>query len=200
MVVSSTVGAAAHANDPLRVRHLVVTLPYRRCHLVCDGARNNHDVCLPWRSPKDESEPVLIISWHRCMHHLNTTARQSKREGPQRRLTSPVDQCVERRPACISIYSSLNGYHETYSAYSAADESSFPEFTDSIGLFDEVVTHLVDATDMFDCAMLFSGCANNDGEETVIQGTKKCDPVLQMRLLSAGHERTLVLVFRIVMY
>lgn len=36
----------AHGDDPSRLRHLVVDLPEGRRHLVCEGAGNNHHVCL----------------------------------------------------------------------------------------------------------------------------------------------------------
>ena len=44
VVVSATVGAATHADDPSRVGHLIVDLAKRRCHLVRQGTGDNHDV------------------------------------------------------------------------------------------------------------------------------------------------------------
>jgi hypothetical protein len=64
MIVTSAIRAAAHANNPFRIRHLIVAEPDRWRHLVRYGAGHDHNISLPWRCTEDDAESVLVISWH----------------------------------------------------------------------------------------------------------------------------------------
>jgi hypothetical protein len=44
MVIASSVGAAAHADHPFWLRHLIIDLSQCRCHLVCQGSCHNHHI------------------------------------------------------------------------------------------------------------------------------------------------------------
>jgi hypothetical protein len=44
MIVAPSIGTAPHADNPPRIRHLIVDLPQRGRHLVGQGARHDHDV------------------------------------------------------------------------------------------------------------------------------------------------------------
>ena len=46
VVVSSSVGAAAHRNDPSGIGHLIIDLPKSRGHLVGQSTGNNHNIRL----------------------------------------------------------------------------------------------------------------------------------------------------------
>ena len=88
-------GAAAHGNDVLGVRHLVVNLAQRRGHLVGQGPGNNHDVRLPRRRAENHTEPLHVVPGSRGVHHLNSAAGQAEGHGPKRSLPRPVDQIVD---------------------------------------------------------------------------------------------------------
>ena len=62
VIVSSSIGATAHAHNPSRVRHLIVDLPQSRSHLVRECAGNDHNVRLPWGCPENDAESILIIA------------------------------------------------------------------------------------------------------------------------------------------
>src|SRR5690242_5384641 len=98
VVVSSSVGAAAHGDNPSGVRHLVVHLSQSRSHFVCEGSGNNHDVGLTWRGTENDTEAILIVSWGRQVHHFDGTAGKTEGHGPEGALTRPVGDLVEGGP------------------------------------------------------------------------------------------------------
>ena len=67
-----------HADNQIVVRHLIITLPQRGRHLVRDGPRDNHDVRLPRRRAEDDTQAVLVVAWHREVHHLDCAAREAE--------------------------------------------------------------------------------------------------------------------------
>ena len=97
VVVAAAVGAAAHADDPARLGHLVVDLAQGRGHLVGQGPGHDHHVGLARRRPEDDPQPVLVVPRRREVHHLHGAARQPERHRPQRRLPRPVRHLVQRR-------------------------------------------------------------------------------------------------------
>jgi hypothetical protein len=98
VVVAATVGAATHADDPSGLGHLIVDLAQGRGHLVGEGAGDDHDIGLTRRGTENDSQPILIVSWRRQVHHLDGTAGKTKGHGPQRTLSRPVGDLVERGP------------------------------------------------------------------------------------------------------
>jgi hypothetical protein len=91
VVVSSAIGTRTHGNDPSRLKkvsvlsifpqlitsylgHLIINLSQRRRHLVGERTGNNHDIGLTWRSTENDSHSILVVSWCREMHHLNSAA------------------------------------------------------------------------------------------------------------------------------
>lgn len=97
MVVSSSVRAATHRNDPSRVRHLVVHLSQGRGHLVCESSGDNHNIGLTWRSTENDTEAILVVSWRRQMHHLDSAAGETEGHRPEGTLASPVCDYVQSR-------------------------------------------------------------------------------------------------------
>jgi hypothetical protein len=112
VVVSSTVGARTHGDNPSRLynvslighrdvsscvylRHLIVNLSQSRCHLVGESTSNNHDVGLTWRSTENNSHTVLVVTWGRKMHHFDSAAGETESHGPKGGLTSPVGNLIE---------------------------------------------------------------------------------------------------------
>jgi hypothetical protein len=64
VIVASAVGAAAHADHPLGIWHLVVEESDRRRHLVADGAGDDHHVGLAWGCAEDDAQAVLVVARH----------------------------------------------------------------------------------------------------------------------------------------
>jgi hypothetical protein len=95
MVISTTVGARSHGNNPAGLRHLIVNLSESRSHLVRKGTGNNHDIGLSRRSTENDTEAILIVSWGGKMHHFDGTAGQTKGHGPEGGLTSPVGDGIK---------------------------------------------------------------------------------------------------------
>jgi hypothetical protein len=98
VVVSATICAATHRDDPPRVGHLVVHLPQRRSHLIGKGAGNNHYVGLPRRSAEDYTQSVLVVAGCGEMHHFDGAAGETESHRPERALSRPIGHLVERRP------------------------------------------------------------------------------------------------------
>lgn len=63
VIVTSSVGAAAHTDDPSWLGHLIVDLTQSRCHLVGESAGNDHDVGLTRRGTENDSESILVVAW-----------------------------------------------------------------------------------------------------------------------------------------
>lgn len=96
VVVAAAVCAAAHGDDPSGLGHLVVDLAQGRGHLVGQGAGDNHDVGLAGGGTEDDAEAVLVVSRGREVHHFDGAAGEAKGHGPERGLTGPVGDDVER--------------------------------------------------------------------------------------------------------
>ena len=111
MVVAASVRAAAHADDPSGVRHLIVDLSQGWCHLVGQRSGHDHHITLARRSSENYTQPILIVSWSGKMHHLDGTAGQSKSHGPKGALSGPVGNLVERRQGilCETLLRLLTG-------------------------------------------------------------------------------------------
>ena len=101
MVVASTIGTRAHRNDPSRVGHLIVNLSQRRSHFVGQSAGNNHDIGLTRRRSENNTQSVLVISGSRNVHHLHGATGQTKSHGPERRLSCPHGNGIQRRQGIV---------------------------------------------------------------------------------------------------
>lgn len=95
MVVPTPVCACAHADNPFRVRHLVVALAHRRRHLVRHGPCHNHDVGLARGGAEDDAQSVLVVARHGGVHHFDAAAGEAEGERPEGALASPVDDGIE---------------------------------------------------------------------------------------------------------
>lgn len=95
MVVSSTVRAATHRDDPSRLGHLIVDLSQGRCHLVCKGSGHNHDVRLSRRGTENDTQAILIVAGCGKMHHLESAAGETECHGPEGALTCPVGHLIK---------------------------------------------------------------------------------------------------------
>ena len=98
MVVSSSVSAAAHADHPPGLGHLVIHLPEGGGHLVGQGPGHDDDVRLSGGCsehnavPGDRSSyreellsllsPVHVVSGGGDVHHLHGAAGQAEGERP----------------------------------------------------------------------------------------------------------------------
>ena len=98
VVVSSSVRAATHGDDPAGVRHLIVNLAQSRSHLVCKGSSDNHDIGLTGRGTENNTETILIVSWGGQVHHLDGAAGKTEGHGPEGALTRPVGDLIKSGP------------------------------------------------------------------------------------------------------
>ena len=95
MIVPPSIRAAAHANHPPRIGHLVVDLTQCRCHFVCQSAGHDHDVGLPGRGAEDDAQAVLVVAGGGEVHHFDGAAGEAEGHGPEGGLAGPVGDLVE---------------------------------------------------------------------------------------------------------
>jgi len=95
MVVTAAVGAAAHADDPSGIGHLIVDLAQGGSHLVGEGSGDDHDVGLAGGGSEDDSETILIVAGGGEVHHLDGAAGETKGHRPEGGLAGPVCYDVE---------------------------------------------------------------------------------------------------------
>ncbi len=82
VVVTTTVGARAHGDDPSWLWHLIVNLSQGRCHLIGEGSSDNHNIGLTWRGTENDTEAILIVTWCGQVHHLDGAARETEGHWP----------------------------------------------------------------------------------------------------------------------
>lgn len=97
VVVSSTVRARAHGNDPTGIWHLIVDLSQCGCHLVGKCAGDDHDIGLTWRGTENYTKSILVVSWGGKVHHLDGAAGETEGHGPEGALSCPVGDRVQSR-------------------------------------------------------------------------------------------------------
>lgn len=95
MVVTATVGATAHRYHPSWLRHLIVYLAERRCHLVGKSTGHNHNIRLAGRGTENDTEAILVVAWGGEMHHFDGTAGETEGHRPKGGLASPVRYLIE---------------------------------------------------------------------------------------------------------
>ena len=95
VVVAAAVGAAAHADDPAGLGHLIVDLAQGGSHLVGQGTGDDHDIGLARGGTENDTQAVLIVPRGGQVHHLEGAAGETEGHGPEGRLPSPVDNLVE---------------------------------------------------------------------------------------------------------
>lgn len=78
MIISTPVSAATHADNPFRVRHLIIALSQSWTHLIGDRASHDHDVRLSGRGAEDYSETILVVAGHGDLHHFYGTAGEAE--------------------------------------------------------------------------------------------------------------------------
>ena len=121
VVVAATVGAATHGDDPSGLGHLIVDLAQSGCHLVGEGAGDNHDVGLTGRSTENNSHAILIVTGSGKVHHLNSAAGETEGHGPERALARPVCDLVKggavSHVRARTFLPKSFQYSKTYSAY-----------------------------------------------------------------------------------
>jgi hypothetical protein len=89
--------AGAHRDHPLRLEHLVVDLPQRRCHLVGDAARDDQQVGLARRGAEDlGAEARHVVAGGDDRHHLDRAAGEPEGVGPDRASLRPGDGLLDR--------------------------------------------------------------------------------------------------------
>lgn len=66
VVISATIGAAAHWNNPAGLGHLIVDLAQGGGHFVREGTSNDHDVGLARTGTENDAETIEIITGSTC--------------------------------------------------------------------------------------------------------------------------------------
>src|SRR5262245_47512077 len=94
---AARVGARAHGDHVLRVRHLLVEKPDARRHLERDGAGDDDEVALARRRPRDRAEAVEVSARPSRLHQLDRAAREAEQKVPKGRQPAPVEQLVDGR-------------------------------------------------------------------------------------------------------
>ena len=95
MIVPAAIGTASHADDPSRIRHLIVHQPQRWSHLICQSSRDYENVWLSRRATENDTKSILIVAGHWGVNHFHSTASQTKRDWPHRACTRPIDDLVQ---------------------------------------------------------------------------------------------------------
>jgi hypothetical protein len=121
VVVTATIGAATHRDDPSGLGHLIVDLAESGCHLVGECAGDNHDVGLAGRGTENDSHAILIVTGSGKVHHLDSAAGETESHGPERALARPVCDLVKSGTGLHVRFHILLPYcaqcSKTYSAY-----------------------------------------------------------------------------------
>ena len=94
MIIPAPVRAAAHADDPAGVGHLVVHLAEGGGHFVRQRAGDDHDVGLAGGGAEDYAQAVLIVAWGGEVHHFDGAAGEAEGHGPEGALAGPVGDLV----------------------------------------------------------------------------------------------------------
>ncbi|RUS81611.1 hypothetical protein EGW08_010624, partial [Elysia chlorotica] len=76
MIITSTISTASHGNDPPWLWHL------SRSHFISKGSSNNKNIRLPWTGPENNTKPIHIVAGPSKVHHLHSTAGQTKSHWP----------------------------------------------------------------------------------------------------------------------
>lgn len=82
VIVSTSVCAGTHGDDPSWLWHLIVNLTQSRRHLVGEGTGDNHDIGLTWRGTENDTEAILIVTWCGEVHHLDGAAGETEGHRP----------------------------------------------------------------------------------------------------------------------
>lgn len=78
VIIAPSVSAATHGQDPLRVGRLVIEPPQGGGHLISYGSCNYNKVRLAGSCPKNNTKAIKVVAADGCMHHLKSTASQTK--------------------------------------------------------------------------------------------------------------------------
>lgn len=82
VVVTATVGAASHRDDPARLGHLIVDFTKSWSHLVRERAGDNDNIGLSWRGTEDDTVSIHVVSRGGDVHHLDGAASKTERQRP----------------------------------------------------------------------------------------------------------------------
>lgn len=96
VVVSTTVGAGSHGNNPAGLSHLVVNFTEGGSHLVGQSTGNDHDIGLTGTGTENDTKTVEIVTTGTTVHHFYGTAGKTESHGPHGSSTGPVDEFIGR--------------------------------------------------------------------------------------------------------
>lgn len=82
VIVTTTVGARTHGDDPSWLWHLVVDFSQGGSHFVGEGSGNDHEIALTGTGTEDDAKTVLVVSGGSHVHHFDGAASETERHGP----------------------------------------------------------------------------------------------------------------------
>src|SRR5215831_15230867 len=89
--------ARAHGDNIFRIGHLIIEAHDLWRHFLCHCPRNNHQVGLPWRRPKNFTPKSRdVIARRSGCDHFNGAASQAKLQWPDGVLAPPVIKLLHR--------------------------------------------------------------------------------------------------------
>src|SRR5215813_8893675 len=89
------VGAGAHRDDVLRLRHLLVEKLAADRHLVGQRAGDDHQIALARRCPGHRAEAVEVGARATGLHQLDPATGKTEQQIEHRRTPGPVDQVLQ---------------------------------------------------------------------------------------------------------
>lgn len=90
MIVSASIRAAPHGNDPSRFGHLVVDLSQGGGHFVGKCAGHNHAIRLSRGGTEEKSKAIEIVARSTGVHHLHGAAGETEGHWPERVIARPI--------------------------------------------------------------------------------------------------------------
>lgn len=90
VIVTASVRAWAHWDNPAWLRHLIVNLAQSWCHFVGQSSSNDDDISLARRGTEDDTVTIHVVTRRGDVHHLNGAASKTEGQWPQRTFSAPV--------------------------------------------------------------------------------------------------------------
>mmetsp|Transcript_7838 Transcript_7838/g.11425 ORF Transcript_7838/g.11425 Transcript_7838/m.11425 type:complete len:201 (+) Transcript_7838:79-681(+) len=94
MIIPTTIRTTPHTHNPPRLRHLIIHLPQRRCHLIGERTSHNHNVRLTGGGAEDHAETFHVVAGGAGVHHFDGAACEAEGHGPEGAFAGPVYEVV----------------------------------------------------------------------------------------------------------
>lgn len=85
-----------------KCRNSLTYFPEGRSHFICESTSNYNHICLTRTGSKNYSKTIHVIPWGSNMHHLYSTACQTKCQRPQGTLGKKLKRVVNKKSSKTS--------------------------------------------------------------------------------------------------